>query len=76
MTTLSEDTRVAYSVKEVLQMLPLGRSTIYDLVASGELRSRKVGKKIIIPKSAIEELLDRQKVNTRTNRQELGQCPN
>lgn len=57
-------------------MLPLGRSTIYDLVASGELRSRKVGKKIIIPKSAIEELLDRQKVNTRTNRQELGQCPN
>ena len=76
MTALSEETRVAYSVKEVLQMLPLGRSTIYDLVASGELRSRKVGKKIIIPKSAIEELLDRQKVNTRTNRQELGQCPN
>ena len=76
MTTLSEDTRDAYSVKEVLQILPLGRSTIYDLVASGELRSRKVGKKIIIPKSAIEELLQRQKINTRPNRQELTQCPN
>jgi excisionase family DNA binding protein len=52
--------RPAHTVKETLQILPLGRSTIYKLVATGELRSVKVGKKILIPESAIFDFLERQ----------------
>jgi excisionase family DNA binding protein len=44
-------------------MLPIGRSTIYKLVATGELRSVKVGKKILIPDSAIHEFVERDQHN-------------
>jgi excisionase family DNA binding protein len=76
-TSFSEDPKVAYSVKEVQQLLSLGRSTVYNLLTLGELRGRKVGSKFIIPKSAIEEFLQREgKINTRLSQQEANSCPN
>jgi len=55
--------RAAHTVKQTLQMLPIGRSTLYKLVATGELRSVKVGKKILIPDSAIHEFVEREHVS-------------
>ena len=38
-------------------MVGLSRSRIYQLIGSGELRSIKVGRRRLVPMSAISELL-------------------
>ena len=63
MTETTKPPLPAHTVKQALQFLPIGRSTIYQLVATGQLRSVKVGKKILIPDSAIHEFLERDRDN-------------
>ncbi len=41
------------SVEEVMEMLHLGRVTIYNLLKKGEIKSLKVGRKYIIPKQCV-----------------------
>lgn len=50
--------RVAYSVKEARLALGIGETLIYDLLAQGRLRSVKAGRRILIPKSALEAFLE------------------
>jgi excisionase family DNA binding protein len=38
-------------------MLCVGRSTIYDLFRAGQLRSVKIGRRRLIQREALEELL-------------------
>jgi excisionase family DNA binding protein len=38
-------------------MLNVGRSTAYDLIRSGRLRSVKIGRRRLIPRDALEDLL-------------------
>ncbi len=45
------------SVDEVAQTLEVGKSLAYALIRSGRLRSLRVGHKIRIPRSALEEFL-------------------
>ena len=40
------------TVKELCQMLNIGRNTAYDLLKNNRIRHVKVGKKYIIPKTA------------------------
>ncbi len=44
-------------VEDLMAVLGIGRNAAYALVRSGQIRSLKVGCKIIIPKQAIEEFL-------------------
>ena len=39
-------------------MLGVGRNGVYDLIRSGQLRSIRVGRKILIPLTAIEDFLN------------------
>lgn len=39
-------------------MLGIGRSAAYRLVRTGELRSVRIGRRFVIPLSAIDELLN------------------
>jgi len=48
------------TVKELCQMLKLGRNTAYTLVKSGELASVKIGARYLIPKVYIVAYLQRQ----------------
>lgn len=50
-------TRAAVSPDEAALMVGLSRSRIYQLIGSGELRSIKVGRRRLVPMSAISELL-------------------
>ena len=50
------DGRVAISVREAGDLLGVSRSFAYELVASGELRSIRLGRRILVPLSAIDEL--------------------
>ena len=49
--------RAAISPDEAALMVGLSRSRIYQLIGSGELRSIKVGRRRLVPMSAISELL-------------------
>jgi excisionase family DNA binding protein len=40
--------RLAYSVEEVLSLLPFGRNTFYEEAKAGRLKVRKLGRKTIV----------------------------
>ena len=48
------------TVKELCQMLKIGRNTAYTLVKSGELASVRIGARYLIPKVYIVAYLQRQ----------------
>jgi excisionase family DNA binding protein len=41
--------RIAYTVKEAQERVPLPTSTIYKAISSGEIQSVRIGRKILIP---------------------------
>lgn len=49
--------QLAYTVNEACRVLRLGRNTVSGLLASGRLRCVRVGRRIVIPRSAIELFL-------------------
>ncbi len=56
--TSSEQTRpLTLSVPVAAAMVGIGRSTLYELVRSGDVRCVRLGKRIVIPISVIEDLL-------------------
>jgi excisionase family DNA binding protein len=54
----SAPTRLAYSPEEVAQVLGLSRSAIYALLSDGSLRSLKVGRRRVIPATAVDVFLN------------------
>lgn len=44
--------------KEIASMLHIGICSVYDLLKEGEIRSKQIGKKYIIPKQAVIEYLN------------------
>ena len=59
MTVIQEPpVRLTRKPEEAAPMLGVGRNGVYDLIRSGTLRSIRVGRKILIPLSAIEEFLN------------------
>ena len=51
-TTANAETtpeRIAYTVKEARERVPLPMSTFYKAIACGEIQSVRVGRKILIP---------------------------
>jgi excisionase family DNA binding protein len=45
------------SVTEVAELLRIHRATVYDLLATGELRSTTLGRRRLIPRAALEEFV-------------------
>jgi len=59
MTVFQESpARLTRKPEEAAPILGVGRNGVYALIRSGQLRSIKVGRKILIPLSAIEEFLN------------------
>jgi excisionase family DNA binding protein len=58
----SEQARLVFSVQEISRLLGLSRASTYEAVRVGSIPSIKVGHRILIPKSALQELLDRHSV--------------
>ena len=50
----SEMVKYYYSVKEISILLCVSKSLIYDLVYKGEIPVRRVGKRILIPRTYVE----------------------
>lgn len=60
-------TKAAYSVKEALHVLSIGRTSLYKLVESGDLPIAKLGKKTLIYSTDIARLLSRLRQSDRAS---------
>ena len=52
-------TKPAYSVNEMLDLLPFGRSRLYEMISDGTIKTVKVGKKRIGTAPDIAAFLNR-----------------
>jgi excisionase family DNA binding protein len=49
--------KLNYSIPEAVHAANIGRSTLYEAIANGELRSVKVGKRRLVPVDALKAWL-------------------
>lgn len=49
--------RLTRKPEELVSVLGIGRNTIYELIRTGQLRSIRVGRKLLVPLSAVDEFL-------------------
>ena len=47
-------------VEELMPIFGVGRTTAYELVRSGQIRSIRVGRQLRVPKDAVQDFLNRQ----------------
>jgi len=52
-----EDKRLTLSVEEAAKLLGIGRNLAYDRVKTGEIPVLKIGRRLLVPRSALEKLL-------------------
>lgn len=49
--------RATYTIEEVAKMLGVGRSSAYQAVRVGEIPTIRVGRRLLVPKLALEKML-------------------
>ena len=54
----TENLPLVLSIPELACVLDIGLNTAYKLVSSGQIRARRIGRRIRIPRSALLEYLD------------------
>ena len=54
---MAELESLTYTVTEAAAVLGVSRSTAYECVRSGDLRAIRLGRRLVVPKSAITDLL-------------------
>jgi len=47
---------IALTVREVLRIVPLGRTAVYDAIRRGDIPSVRVGGRVLIPRAALERM--------------------
>ncbi len=57
MVDANGDRRLVFSVEETAVLLGISRAFAYELVARGEIPSLRLGRRIVVPRLAIDELL-------------------
>ena len=55
---MSNDRRLSLTVMEAAEVLGISRTLAYELVARGELPSLRMGRRIVVPRRALESLLE------------------
>ena len=54
--------KLTLSVDETAKLLGIGRNLCYDRVKTGEIPSLKIGRRLLVPKAALEKLLAEPKL--------------
>jgi excisionase family DNA binding protein len=62
LTNISDHERLAYTVADFCRMIGLGRSTVYAMIAKGEIQTAQIGHRRLIPHAAAVALLERSAV--------------
>lgn len=55
---VAQPQRLAFSVDEAAGMLGISRDLAYDLARQGQLRTVRLGRRRVVPRVALEEILD------------------
>lgn len=55
--------KLVYSVKETAQVLNIGMNSAYNLVNSKDFPKITLGRKILVPKKALEQWIESQSVS-------------
>jgi excisionase family DNA binding protein len=50
--------RETLTVREVARLLGVGKNCAYDAIRRGQVPSVRIGKRIVIPRSAFQRMLD------------------
>lgn len=58
MSTTGLPEKPTITVAETARLLGIGRNVAYGLVREGRLRAVRIGRRILVPVSAVRELLD------------------
>jgi len=53
----TNDEKLVYTVEEAGALLDLGRSGAYDAVRRGDLPTIRIGRRILVPKEALDRML-------------------
>ena len=53
-----DDRRLTLSIDDVAAILGISRGLVYGLVARGELPSIRFGRRIVVPKRAVDDLVN------------------
>ncbi|MFF0240573.1 excisionase family DNA-binding protein [Rhodococcus pyridinivorans] len=56
---MAETKAQLHKIPVVMERLGVGRSKVFELLASGELRSVRIGRTRLIPESALVEFIER-----------------
>ena len=51
--------KLSFSVQEAQQVCGIGKTKMYEIINSGQLPARKLGRKTIILKKDLEDFLDK-----------------
>lgn len=62
-----KDQRSTLSVEETAKILGIGRNLAYDRVKTGEIPVIKIGRRLLVPRRALEKLLDQGRPFTLAN---------
>ncbi len=54
---IHSDECLTYTVEEAAKLLRIGRNQGYEAVASGAIPSVRIGKRILVPRAALETML-------------------
>jgi excisionase family DNA binding protein len=46
------------TIKQTCQELTLSRTTVWKLIKSGKLKSKRVGRRVLVPRKAIKEFAE------------------
>ena len=55
--------KLIYTAEETARLLGVGMNKIYELLISGKLPSRRIGRKYLIPKIVLEKWLNNELIN-------------
>lgn len=64
LTNIGDHERLAYTINDFGRMVGLGRSTIYAMIAKGDLKISQIGCRKLIPHSEAINLLQRNMVKS------------
>ena len=66
--------RRTMTVEEAAHMLGISRSSAYECVRRGELRALRLGRRLVVPRDALEQMLGGDQVTTPILRETEPPC--
>jgi len=62
-----QEERVTFTVEETAKLLGIGRQLAYEKVKTGEIPVIKIGRRLLVPRRALEKLLEQGQAVTLAN---------